>query len=726
MIRPIRDIALLLLLACPSNAQEPAPSYTAAELLVRPAPNAAQDLLEMLAQNGHAVVERDDVSGVLRVAVPAGREDELARRWTARADVVYAERNGLGEGGLIPNDSSFPAQWHLRNTGQAGGTVGADVRATDAWDLTTGSSAILVAVLDTGIDTDHPEFVGRIDPDGYDFVNNDNDPEADHPHGTRVSGVLGANGNNNFAVAGMDWQCRILPIKVLNANNGGTTFDLAQGLNYCSTQTDLQIVSMSLINYPSNATLNNALQTARNAGLVLLSCAGNGGPGNADISQPGASPLTISIGATTRFDSRAVFSGTGTALDFVAPGLDLVTVQHNTFANVTSTASGCSFATPLTAGIVSLAFARADALGVPRPTHDLVHLLLKAGAIDQVGPPGEDTPGRDNFFGHGRLDARLVLDAVPLLDSCAYGRVGAGMGGPYDVVAVNGLSRIELDRTIPVPANASATLSIATPPNLTPAGAVPGLFLLFARDGIAGTGAPVPLPFLNIGGEMCFAPSDPGVFAMFVGTAPWSLATPPLPTGFQATLQGLVIENDLADIAVTNLVAFDAAPFPTPVISALVPGAPAPGQLTIVTGANFLSGLDLTVGGGALPASSILSVADDRIEFLAPGTVPCDSTLVLTNPDGQTANTTYNESPTLTTVLPIGGTPAAGGTQLVLIGSNFMTGSTVTIGGNPMTITTQGAASIIGVLPPGNAGPAAIVITTPAGCTVTGSLTYTP
>ncbi len=388
------------------------------EVLVCAATGSEAKIAAAVGALGLVVLEQDAISGVMRVAVPKGEEDLWIQAWSFWPDVSYAEPNGVGMGGLIPNDTYFSSQWHLRNTGQSGGTPGADIEVVPAWDMTTGSPSVVIAVLDTGIDSDHPEFVGRIDPDGMDFVNTDDDPEADHPHGTWVSGCLGANANNGFAVAGVDWNCQILPVKVLNRFNAGTTFDLAQGLNYAASQADVQVISMSLINYPGQMTLINALQRARNAGKILIACAGNGGIGDADRSFPGASPLTISIGATTDTDARASFSGTGAALDFVAPGEGIVTTLHGSNANSFSTVQGCSFATPITAGVVGLLLDLADTLDIALD-QDTIYDLLVAGAEDQVGYPAEDTPGWDEFHGHGRINALqtlLALGAVLPLD----------------------------------------------------------------------------------------------------------------------------------------------------------------------------------------------------------------------------------------------------------------------------------------------------------------------
>ncbi len=382
------------------------------EVLLCPAPGREDEVATLVAAAGLRVLERDALSGVQRVGVPAGQELLWTRLLSLAPGIDYAERDGTGRGGGAPSDTHYGAQWHLRNTGQSGGTSGADIAAEAAWSLSQGSSSIVVAVLDTGIDSDHPEFAGRIDPRGFDFVNEDANPEADHPHGTWVSGCLGANADNALATAGVDRRCRILPLKVLNASNGGSTFDLAQALHHAAALPDVHVISMSLINYPGTTTLRNALRAAHDAGKILIACAGNGGIGNANQSWPGASPLTISIGATTHTDARAGFSGTGSRLDFVAPGDSVVTTAHGTSADTYSVVSGCSFATPIAAGVVGLLLSLAEERGLALSQDD-VHALLRAGAVDQVGLSGEDVAGRDDFHGHGRIDAQRTLLALP-------------------------------------------------------------------------------------------------------------------------------------------------------------------------------------------------------------------------------------------------------------------------------------------------------------------------
>ncbi|MDX9910831.1 MAG: S8 family serine peptidase [Phycisphaerales bacterium] len=391
-------------------------------------------LMAALAARGLSVIERDDVSGALLVSVDVGKERAACDELRTLAGVAYVELNDVGGVGITPNDTFFGQQWHHVNTGQTSGTTDADIDSDLAWELETGSVNTVIAVLDTGIDSDNPEFAGRIAPGGFDFVDEDDDPEDTDSHGTLVSGCIGANANNSFSGAGVDWACKILPIRVVNPGSGSTSFNISQGINYCAINPDVDVISMSLINGSGSNTLINALALARANGKIVLACAGNGGLGNADVSWPGASPDVISIGATRHNDERAGFSGTGQALDIVAPGESIRTTRFNSPVDRMDVVSGCSLATPITAGVVGLLLAKAEEFDIVL-THDQVASLLYAGAEDMVGLASEDTPGRDDYMGHGRLNARNSLDELIARASCADWDLSGGQPDSEDFLA---------------------------------------------------------------------------------------------------------------------------------------------------------------------------------------------------------------------------------------------------------------------------------------------------
>jgi subtilisin family serine protease len=427
-----RVLAIVWLLLQPFGAsgvgaEQP---FVAGEILVKYRPGVtANQIADIHAASRARASQVIEELGIHRLKLPPGKTvAEMIAAYAGDPRCERAEPNYIGRGGdFIPDDSSFGVLWHLDNTGQLGGTPDADIDAVEGWQITRGSSSVIVAVLDTGIDSDHPEFQGRILP-GFDFVNADNDPEADHPHGAQVTGLLAANADNAFSVAGVDHFAQILPVKVLNSLNLGTTFDLAQGIVFAA-DAGAHVISMSLINYPvGSPLLEDALQYARGAGAVLIACAGNGGIGDADLSGPGASPLTISVGATTDDDERATFSGTGNALDLVAPGFLVRTVLWDSALDTSSTFSGCSAATPIVSGIATLLLSIDPSL-----SHEAIREILTESAEDLVGPPAEDSSGGDDFFGHGRVNLQGALlsvevaEPVPAMSSGALVLIAGGL-----------------------------------------------------------------------------------------------------------------------------------------------------------------------------------------------------------------------------------------------------------------------------------------------------------
>jgi subtilisin family serine protease len=338
-------------------------------------------------------------------------------RLAGRADVLYLTPNYLGSGGLVPDDTLFTFQWHMDQPS------GIDINAAAAWDLSRGSASVVVAIVDSGLRFAQPEFSKRLfssasdplngidddknglidDHQGWDFVGLDNDPSTDssgHPHGTLVTGVFGANAGNAFQIAGLDHFAKIMPLRVLDSGNTGDTLDLVSALYYVYQRGDVDVVNLSLVNFAPSTLLGDALAATAERS-ILIACAGNSGIGTADGMYPGAHPAVLSVGSTTINDTIASFSSTGTTVDFVAPGENLLTVSTQPpYMEYDSTlVSGCSVATPLVVGVASLIKARYPWL----TTSQLAQVLISS-AVD-LGPVG-----RDNRFGWGRIDAHQALE----------------------------------------------------------------------------------------------------------------------------------------------------------------------------------------------------------------------------------------------------------------------------------------------------------------------------
>jgi subtilisin family serine protease len=288
------------------------------------------------------------------------------------------------------------SQYALYNIGQSQGAADADIDADLAWDINTGSSNVVVAVIDSGVYYTHPDLAANVwtntaetpgdgidndgngkidDVRGWDFENNDNNPVDDHGHGTHVAGAIGAVGNNSLGVTGVNWNTSILPVKFLDENNVGSVAKAIEAVNYVTMLRTHNEVNVRVINASwggagaDSPALRAAIAAAGDAGILFVSAAGNGdvfGRGQ-NIDEFPFYPASYSlnnmlvVAATDRNDQLATFSNYGVnSVDIAAPGLsvwntDLFIDGATTIANY-GVRSGTSMATPLVAGVAALAW----------------------------------------------------------------------------------------------------------------------------------------------------------------------------------------------------------------------------------------------------------------------------------------------------------------------------------------------------------------------------------
>jgi subtilisin family serine protease len=366
----------------------------------------------------------------------------------------------------MPDDPLLGDCWGLDNTGQSGGTPGADIGAAVAWDYSTGSHAVRVGVIDTGIDYNHPDLMANIwnnpgetgldasgrdrrtngvdddgngfvdDWHGWDFANGDNDPMDDHGHGTHCAGTIGAEGGNHAGVAGVCWQVSLVPLKFLHGNGSGATSDAVAAIDYARSL-GLPITSNSWGSLYPDPVLDEAIRVATGAGMLFVAAAGNNGTDD-DVAPfyPAATPLAgiISVAATDRNDALAAFSCFGRlSVDLGAPGVDIMSCYPG---GRYRTMSGTSMATPHVAGACALIMALDSGL-----TGAQVKASLLANAHRLPGLVGKSVSG-------GRLDlASCVLarsGPLPRLLDCTIsdapvdGATGNGNGiwEPGETVAI--------------------------------------------------------------------------------------------------------------------------------------------------------------------------------------------------------------------------------------------------------------------------------------------------
>jgi subtilisin family serine protease len=346
--------------------------------------------------------------------------------------------------GVFPNDEYFPQQWHLHNTGQSGGTPGADIRAPEAWEITTGDPNIVVAVVDSGVDSKHPDLINNLVP-GYDFIENDDlpDPLAGHwgnAHGTACAGLAAAQGNNDIGVNGVAWDCKIMPIRIYGFRADGTIISATEAEEATAfrwaANHGADILSNSWMEGNSPAPiLHSAIVDITKVGgmgrggkgcLVLFAAGNDSGPIQW---YPQKYPEVITVGGTDHNDVRCYYSNYGPELNIVVPSApgytwsEMTTTKGKGWLWTTDIAGpagvssqpdnpypdvldyvlsgGTSGACPIAAGVAALILSVE-----PNVTGDEVQHFLERSAKD-LGDPG-----RDDYYGWGRVDARAALDMV--------------------------------------------------------------------------------------------------------------------------------------------------------------------------------------------------------------------------------------------------------------------------------------------------------------------------
>jgi len=378
--------------------------------------------------------------------IPAATRRRLATLRAAKAlarapGVRFAEPNFLRHPAAVPNDPFYRNQWHYDA-----------ISLPAAWDLSTGSEAVIVAVIDTGVLLGHPDLAGRLVA-GYDFISSASragdgdgiDPDPDDPgdgepevpssfHGTHIAGTVAAASNNGIGVAGVAWSGRVMPLRALGVG-GGTTYDVIQSIRFAAGLSNdsgtvpdqrADVINLSLGGEGFSRAEADALRAARAAGVIVVAAAGN--ESSSEPFYPAAHEGVVAVSATTITRELASYSNRGSWVDLAAPGGSVRTdINGDGFGDgVVSTIgddsggsirfrygilNGTSMAAPHVAGVAALMKSVHPALGP-----DEFDAALRAGLLTDDG----GDPGRDDFFGFGIVNAaRAVRAAIEFGDGSA-------------------------------------------------------------------------------------------------------------------------------------------------------------------------------------------------------------------------------------------------------------------------------------------------------------------
>ena len=334
--------------------------------------------------------------------------NQLERTLSLDSFIELVEPSYMKEMYIDPNDQYYSDQWGHNNTGQAVsysgsyvGTPDCDTDTNDAWDISTGNASSTIAILDTGV-SEHSEFFGRL-VQGFNFISNNYNAADDQGHGTSCAGIAAAKGNNSSGIAGVCWDCNIMPVKVLDSQGYGDDTGIANGIQWASDN-GADVVSMSLGGGGYVSYTESVINYATENGTVVISASGNDNSGT--LSYPSRYDNSISVGSLSPCNERKSPSSCdgenywgsnyGSDLDFVAPGVRIHTTTMS--GGYTSTFNGTSSACPHAAGIAGLIKAESNNISA----YD-VRLIMQQSS-DDIG-----SLGYDNQTGYGRVNAYQSL-----------------------------------------------------------------------------------------------------------------------------------------------------------------------------------------------------------------------------------------------------------------------------------------------------------------------------
>jgi len=385
----------------PINNIDAAPYETreasAPEVMVKFKPGVSEETIERITQGFNDRVE-DRIEAVPGLDAIDDLDDapaeSVAAQYRALPEVDYAEAvfeisaDEASPAPVTPHDPRFAEQWSLYNDGSRGGTKGADISATTAWAVTTGSDKVVVAVLDTGVDYTHSDLASNIwlrpdnvkpyedkelgtiqDLHGYNAIENSADPMDDNGHGTHCAGIIGAEGGNDIGIAGVNWKVQIMPLKFMNAGGYGTTKDAIEAINYAIDRrkagVNVRVISASWGSTQKSKALEEVIRKAYEAGILFVAASGNSSTNNDRTPHYPSSyniPNVISVAALDRNDKLASFSNYGVkSVAVAAPGVDILSTW---LGDEYEEKSGTSMATPEVSGVAALVVAHNPKISV--------------------------------------------------------------------------------------------------------------------------------------------------------------------------------------------------------------------------------------------------------------------------------------------------------------------------------------------------------------------------
>lgn len=364
-------------------------AFSPEEIIVKFSPRVSSGQIGKINQQFQTrIKEQLTLPHVFTLRVPKGFEEKLAKIYNSLSMVEYAEPNFVARAQFVPNDPYFANQWGL-----------AKIKSPEAWDLTNGSSVVKIAILDTGIDKDHPDLatkvVARIN---LTSARSDDDLNG---HGTHVAGIAAAITNNGLGVAGTGFNTALMSVKVLDDKGSGYYSWVINGLKWAADN-GAKVINLSLGGGSSSAALEEAVNYAWNKGVVLSCAAGNSGV--TTPLYPAYYQNCLAVAATDANDQKTSWSNYGGWVDLASPGLDIFSTLPNHKAKITNTRnygslSGTSMATPFVSGLAGLLFGEDS-------------ILNNSQVRKAIEETADKISGTGTYWGKGRINAYQAVSSI--------------------------------------------------------------------------------------------------------------------------------------------------------------------------------------------------------------------------------------------------------------------------------------------------------------------------
>jgi len=356
---------------------------------------------------------------IYQIEIPESTSvEEMVYLMNMNPFIEYAEPNYLAHITMTPNDPLFNLQYALSNTGQIIGNVpgspqgkeSADIHAPSGWEEETGGDSVIIGFIDTGLDFDHPDLQNKFVSRGKDFVNDDDDATDDNGHGTHIASIAAAESNNGIGIAGVAWNCKILPAKAMDAAGSGLYSDIIEAVRWLADN-GAHVINLSIGGDADSSALEDAMKYAYSLGVVSIAAAGNDSLG---VLYPAAYDLyCLAVASTDYNDAHSTWSNTGPQIDVAAPGERILgcvptwypaQVWGDFDVDPYAYGYGTSSSVPFVAGLAAL-------IKSLKPNLDNRNIMnIIRYSADDVNQ--NEFPGQDDKIGYGRINIEKALRPI--------------------------------------------------------------------------------------------------------------------------------------------------------------------------------------------------------------------------------------------------------------------------------------------------------------------------